>query len=101
MQKEDSNAKAEVDLFQSLKLFFDDVRSDYSCIDMEALTLSTSVVQPDGDDDDDGNKRIRKKFVDETTDDEFHVELEEKEKIRVEILNTICDNLIVKQDKRR
>ena len=46
MQKEDGNVKVEVDLFQSLKLFFDDVRSDYSGIDMEALILSTSVEQP-------------------------------------------------------
>ena len=51
--------KVEVDLFQSLKHFFDDVRSDYSGIDREVLTLSTSVEQPDGDDVS-GNKRIRK-----------------------------------------
>ena len=40
----------DIDLSQSLKLFFDDVCSDYSCIDMEALTLSTSVKQPDRND---------------------------------------------------
>ena len=49
--------------------------SDYSGIDMEALTLSKSMEQPEGDDDqcDDGNKKIRKrkKFADEDTDDEF------------------------------
>ena len=54
--------KVEVDLLQSLKLFFDDVCSDYSGIDMEAPALSTSVEQPDGDDDD-SNKWIRKKKV--------------------------------------
>nr|CAD7453131.1 unnamed protein product [Timema tahoe] len=34
--KEDGNVKMTVDLVQSLKLFFDDVHSDYSGIDMEA-----------------------------------------------------------------
>ena len=35
--------KEDVDLFQFLKLFFDDARSDYSSINMEGLTLSTSM----------------------------------------------------------
>ena len=67
---------------------------------METLTLSTSVEQPD---DDDGNKwiRKRKRFTDEATDDKVHLELEEKVKFRVEILNIICDNMIVQLEKRR
>ena len=84
----------QLDLFQSLKLIFDDVRNDYSGIGMEVLTLPTSVEQPDIDNDD-CNKGIRKRkrFDDEPIDDEVHLELKGK-KIRVEILNTICDNLV-------
>ena len=94
--------KVEVDLFQSLKLFFDDVCSDYSCIDVEALTLSKSVEQPDWDDDG-GNKciRKRKRSAVETTYNEIHLDLEGKVKLRVEILNVICENLIVQLEKRR
>ena len=100
MQKEDGNINVEVDLFQSLKLFFDDVRKDYSAIDMEAL--STSVEQPDGDDDD-GNKRIRKRkmFSVETTDDKVHLELEGKVKFGMENFNIICENLVVQLEKRK
>lgn len=77
LQKEDGNMKLAVELLESLKLFFVDVRNDYLGIDMEACTLSASVDQPD---DDESNKRRRKRksFGDERLDDEVHLEGKEK-----------------------
>ena len=82
LAEENGNMKMEADLFQSLKLVFDDVHSDYSGMDIEALTLLIFVEQRDGDDDDDGNKWIgeRKRFANDTTDDEVQQELEGKVK---------------------
>ena len=63
--------------------FFDDVHSNYSGIDTETMTLSTTVEQPDDGDDDDRNNQIRKRkrFADETTDNEVHLKVEGRVKI--------------------
>lgn len=99
LQKEEGNMKMAVDLLQSLKQFISDIREDYSGIDIEAKNLSTSVENP-GDDKSSKRQRKRKRFAfaDESTDTE--IQLQGKDKIRVEILNTICDKLVAELGKR-
>lgn len=95
LQKRNINLKMAINQIHSLRLFFEEVRNDYSGIEAEVLALSSSILRSD----DGKNKRKRKRFPDENVDGEIH--LEGTEKVRVEILNVICDSLIVELEKRK
>lgn len=97
LQKKNINLKMAINQIHSLRLFFEEVRDDYSGIEAEVLALSSSILR--SDDGKNKRKRKRKRFPDENVDGE--IQLEGTEKVRVEILNVICDSLIVELEKRK